>query len=97
MASQVYNRGKYLILSGAMSDWDAGTDSAYQVLLVKSGFAFNADHNTVSEISANESTDSAYARKNLPASSRGWTEDDTNDRADLDYAGTVTWDADGRG
>lgn len=91
MASFAYNRGKYLLASGALADWDTGADDAYGVLLVLSGFAFNADHNVVADVSASESTDVAYTRKSLPAASRSWLEDDANDRAAVRFTGTVTW------
>lgn len=78
-----YNKGKEL-LAGNFS-W---TTNDYRVLLVKSGFAYNPDHNFVSDISANESNATDYVRKVLAGKSI--TKDDTNDRVAL-IATDLTW------
>ena len=81
----VYNRGKALLANGGV-DWDT-TD--LRGLLVTATQTFNADHNTVSEIVANEVTGGTYVRKAL---TRTVVENDTNDRAELTIA-NVLWSA----
>lgn len=80
----LYNRGMHEINTGAMI-W---TSSDVRALLVDSSYSFNADHNTVADVVANEITGaSGYARVAL--TSKTDTEDDTNDRDVLDAADTA--------
>lgn len=81
MAS-VYNRGKFLLGNGlnlATAD--------LRVVLVTSGYVFNADHNFLSDVIASELAGGNYVRKSL--ASKTWTENDAADRADFDAADTV--------
>lgn len=91
MASAVYNKGKYQILSGST---DLLNDTI-KVMLVDSDYSFDADHNFVSQVSSDELSVSGYTggfngagRKTL--ASKTVTEDDTNDRAYFDAA-DLTW------
>jgi hypothetical protein len=79
MANGVYNRAKYLLADGTL---DLPTTADLRVLLVNTGYAFNADHNFVSEVVANEISAAGYARQ--PLTGETITEDDTNDFAYLD-------------
>lgn len=87
MANVVYNRAKKNLMDGTI-DLDT---SAIKVLLVTSAYTPDADHNFVSQVSANELVNvsgTGYARKTL--SSKTVTQDDTNnlayfDAADLSY------------
>lgn len=81
----VYNRGKALIANGGV-DWDT-TD--IRGLLVTAAYAFNADHNTVADLGANEINGGTYVRKAL---TRSVVENDASDRAELTIA-NVTWTA----
>lgn len=89
MADAFYNRGKFLIASGG-SNLNFASDTI-KYLLVTSSYTFNADHNFVSDVSANELSVSGYVggfagagRQTL--GSKAVTEDDTNDRAAVDAA-----------
>lgn len=77
MANGVYNKGKYKIFDAGLPG--AGT---LTVLLVTSSYTFDADHNFVSDVSANEISVSGYSRQSLGTPTK--TEDDTNDFAYLD-------------
>lgn len=82
--ANVYNRGKYVALA---YDMDAITIKA---ILLDSDFAFNEDHNTVSQISGDRvSTDQTLASLAL-------VEDDTANSAYVDAA-DPTWTAVGTG
>lgn len=83
MANLVYNKGKALLANGGL-DWDAATIKA---ALVGTAYTANADHNFLSEVTA-ELSGTGYVRKTLAGCTV--TEDDTNDRAILD-ANDVTW------
>jgi hypothetical protein len=78
MANGVYNKGKYTIFNAGYLN-STGT---LKVLLVTSSYSFDADHNFVSDVSANEISVSGYSRQALGTPTR--TEDDTNDFAYLD-------------
>lgn len=91
MASAWYNKGKYDVMSGDTVLLASGI----KCMLVNSGYAFNADHNFVSDVVANEIGVSGYTggfngagRKVLTA--KTVTEDDGNDWAYFD-AGDLTW------
>lgn len=96
MPSSVYNRGKFLLGSGTVS-WASATDLHLLLLQTITG-GFNADHNFVSEAVDGtnnvEVTTVGYARKQL--ASKTATEDDANDRLNLDAA-DITWTAVGDG
>lgn len=85
MANGVYNRGKYLIAN-------AGADLAtadLRVLLVKSTYTFDNNHNFVSEVVAGalEISVAGYARQALAG--KTLTEDDALDFAYLDGTDTA--------
>jgi hypothetical protein len=91
MASAVYNKGKYALVSGDV-DWLTTT---IKVMLVDDTYTFSATHNFVSDVSADELSGTGYVagfgnsgRKTL--GSKTVTEDDANNRAELD-AGDLTW------
>lgn len=77
----MYNRGKRM-----KRDWTEA--SKWKVLLVTSSYTPNIDHDTVSDVVANEATGTGYSRKTL--ANAAITVDDTNDRVDHD-ADNVTW------
>ena len=87
MASFLYNRGKLIMVDGTVT-W--GT-TVVNCLLVTSSYTPNADHNFVSEVTANELSGGNYVRKTL-ANEAGPTEDDTNDRITYN-ADDITWTA----
>ena len=78
MANGVYNRCKQLLATAALNLSSADT----RVLLVNSAYAFNDDHNFVSEVTANEISVGGYARQAL--TTKTVTEDDTNNFAYFD-------------
>lgn len=78
MANGVYNKGKYVIANAGANLASADL----RVLLVNSAYSFDADHNFVSDVSANEISVGGYARSALD--NKILTEDDTNDFAYLD-------------
>ncbi len=84
MASRLFNRGKKIMSDGSSVVW---TSADIRVLLVTSSYAFNADHNTVSQIT-NELSGGGYARVAL-SGKVGPTQDDTNDRATFDASDTT--------
>lgn len=60
-----------------------------RVLLVKSGYTFDADHDYVDDVVANECDFTNYERKAL--TSEAWSIDNANDRAKLDADDPATW------
>jgi hypothetical protein len=83
VANGTYNKGKAQIANGGI-DLDT---SDLRVLLVKSSYTFNPDHNFVDNGDANdpqshEVTVSGYARQTL--ANKTVTQDDTNDFAYFD-------------
>lgn len=79
MAASAYNRAKYLAAKG-----DLDLDTAdLRAMLVTSSYTFNADHDFVSDVVANEISASGYARQTLGG--HAVTLDDTNDRAYADF------------
>lgn len=80
MASLVTNRGKVILVTNG---W-AGT--SYRVALVTASYTPSADHNFVADLT-NELSGGNYARQTL--ASLTVTENDTDDRAQLDAADTV--------
>jgi hypothetical protein len=86
--ANVYNRGKLVMADGTLgsSGWtSAGADVG--VLLVAAGYAYDPDHNFVSDIT-NELSGGGYARQ-TGLTGRAATEDDANDRVSYDAANTV--------
>jgi len=79
MANAVYNRGKYLIQTGAVT---AASD--LRVLLVSDAYTFDGTHNTVSEVIVGgvELSGAGYARATL--ANKSITEDDANGFSYLD-------------
>lgn len=89
MANGVYNKGKYLLLTGNL-----GVSSDWRLMLVDSTYTFSPDDNFVSDVVAKEIGVSGYSRQAL--ASESVTEDDTNDCAYLD-ASDVTFSGLGSG
>jgi hypothetical protein len=80
MANGVYNKGKYLLGSDTVTL--VGSD--LRVLLVKSTYTFDADHNFVSDVIAGSLEISVAGYSRQPLTTETFTEDDTNDFAYLD-------------
>lgn len=83
MASAMFNKGKTAILDGSI---DLLT-SVIRVMLMKSTYSPNVDHDYVSDVSADEiytSGTNGYTRQTC--ASKTVTEDDTNNRAAFDCA-----------
>lgn len=80
MANASYNIAKKKFLDGALSFASADL----RVLLVTSGYTFNADHDFIADLTpgSNELSGTGYARKTLAG--KATTTDDTNDRAEGD-------------
>lgn len=80
MPNGVYNRGAFQIATGATPLHTADL----RMLLVKSTYVFDKDHNFVADVVAGalEISVAGYARQAL--ANEAVTEDDTNDRAYLD-------------
>lgn len=78
-----YNRGKYLLATGAL---DLSTADV-RMALVTSSYTFNPDHNTMDEVS-NEVTGTGYSRKTLATLTV--TENDTDNCAYFG-ADNVSW------
>jgi len=82
VANGVYNRAKYLLLDGAL---DLPTTADLRVLLVKSTYTFDADHNFIDPgvtTGSQEISVAGYARQ--PLTGEVIVEDDANDFAYLD-------------
>lgn len=77
MANGVYNKAKFTLLKAGLSD-----SSDWRLLLVRETYAFDADHNFVSDVVAHELSVSGYARQVLMGETT--VEDDANDFAYLD-------------
>lgn len=93
MSEKVYNRFKFRSATG-LDDWDAPIDARVLLLETTAAGAFDPDLNTVADLlavgSVAELVATNYARK--ACTSETATEDDTNDRANLD-ADIPTWTA----
>lgn len=95
MADGVYNNLKHGLAAGTI---DLAADTL-KVMLVTSGYTFNADHDFLDEGGANDLTDHEISvtgytpgfggagRKTL--ASKTFTENDTNDRGEFDAADLV--------
>lgn len=97
MASAWFNKGKFHILGGTINL----TSDTIKVMLVKTSYTFDVDHNFISDVSTHELGVSGYTagfggagRKTL--ASKTFTEDDTNDLAYFD-ALDITWTSLGAG
>lgn len=93
MANEVFfTQGRYELASAGF-DWETVADARIRVLLltVATG-AGNPDHDTVTAAiaSATECSGTGYVRKDVPASGRSITVDDTNNRIQLE-ADDITW------
>lgn len=86
MANGVYNRAKYMLADGTL---DLPTTADLRVLLVKSTYTFDPDHNFVSDVIAGsqEISVGGYSRQAL--ANETITEDDANDFAYLDADDSV--------
>lgn len=82
MAETVVNRYKKG-LADAAENWPTGD---YRVGLLTGAVTINADHNTIADLLAVnvEASDASYARQALATKTN--TQNDTDDRADLDAA-----------
>lgn len=83
MADKSYNRGKARL---ATTPWATGD---YRVLLVDDTYIFDAEQNTVSEVTADELVGTGYQREAL--ANKSVSEDDANSRALL-KADPVLWE-----
>lgn len=93
MISLWTNRGKRCMMDGTV-DWDATT---LKILVLDNTYTPNADHSTIADIVSHEISVAGYTggfngagRKSL--ASKTVTQDDANDRVDLDAA-DLTWTA----
>lgn|SRR3990167_5428903 len=85
MANTVFNRGKFLAVGVKLAD----SSEALELLLVTTGYTYNADHNLVDDGTTDdpksyELSVGNYSRQ--PILSKERFEDDTNDFAGLDAA-----------
>ncbi len=83
MPNLMYNSGKMELTTN--TSW---TGSVIQIALVSSTYSENADHNSLTDITASELQTTNYVRITL--ASRTQTEDDTNDWVSFDAA-DPTW------
>jgi hypothetical protein len=96
VANGVYNKFKTKLADGTI-DWDTTTN--IKVMLVGTGYTFDAEHDFVGDIVAQESSGSGYVggytgagRKAI--ATRTVVQVDASDRAELRTAdGSVTWTA----
>lgn len=89
--ANVYNRGKLILVDGTLgaTGWSTG-GADIGMLLVTSAYAYDADHNFVSEIT-NELAGGGYARQ-TGLTGRTITENDASNRVEFD-ADDVTFPA----
>jgi len=88
MASGIYNRFKANLMSGAVN-LDSGGDTI-KVALLDDNHSFVADHDTWSDVSANEISGTGYTAGGETLTNQSVTQDDTNDKAVFD-ADDVSW------
>ena len=86
MADTIYNRFFANIMNKEV-DLEADT---IKVALLSSSYTPNKDHNTWSDVSANEITGTGYTAGGATLANKSVTQDDTNDQATFD-ADDVTW------
>jgi len=86
------NHYHYMLMTGAI-DWSTDT---FKAILVGSSFTFDRDaHATYADVSGSElSTGSGYTAGGATITVNSVTENDTDDRADVDIA-DVSWTASG--
>lgn len=84
MASGIYNRLKANMLN-KLVDLGSGGDTL-KIALFNNSHAFNADHNTLSDVTANQITGTGYTAGGATLTSQTVTQDDTNDRGVFDAA-----------
>lgn len=87
MASLVTNRGKRCLVDGTV-DWDS---TALKGMLLASSYTPDPDHSTVNQINASEIAVTGYTggfggAGRIALSSKTVTQDDANNRVDLDAA-----------
>lgn len=85
MASGVYNRFKAEIMNG---DYDLTNDTVYAALL-NSTHAFNVDHNTWSDVVANEISGSGYTANGNALAGKSVSQDQTDDEGVFDANNSV--------
>ena len=86
MADTIYNRF-FANLMNKEVDLEADT---IKVALLTSSYTINKDHNTWSDVSANEVSGTGYTAGGATLANKSVTQDDTNDQATFD-ADNVTW------
>jgi hypothetical protein len=85
MASGVYNRFKAEIMKGT---YDLVNDTVYAALL-NGVHAFNVDHNTWSDVSANEISGSGYTANGNALAGKAVTQDQTDNEGVFDANNSV--------
>ena len=88
MASGIYNRFKANVMN-KLVDVGASGDTL-KIALLNNTHAFNADHDTFADVSANQITGTGYTAGGETLANQAVAQDDTNDRATLD-ADDVSW------
>lgn len=99
MASKWYGKGLRKIVDRTI-DWVGSSN--VKVMLLMTAYSFNADHEFVSDVVANEFNGSGYTGGHAGAgrkalASKTITDDTTNDRIELDAADPSAWTALGAG
>ena len=93
MASGIYNRWKANVMNKVV-DMEADT---IKVMLLDNTHTFNADHDVIGDVSANEISGTGYSAGGATLANKTVTQDDTNDRAVFDADDsqwtTATFDA----
>lgn len=84
MADGIYNRAKYNWMAKVV---DMVNDTI-KVMLLTSVHTFDADHDVIGDVSANEISGTGYSAGGATLGSKTLTQDDTNDRAVFDGADT---------
>lgn len=85
MASGIYNRFK-ANLANKIVDWEADT---IKVMLLDNSHSFDADHDVIGDVSANEISGTGYTAGGATLANASVTQDDTNDLAKLDGDNTA--------
>ena len=99
MANEIFYNGAKFDLATALFDWATVADARIRVMLltVTGAVAQNPDTDDIAALLAGAETEcsgTGYSRKDLPAAGRSVTEDDTNDRVQLEAADVVYSGAD---
>ena len=92
MASEVSNKIKYLLATGAINF----SSDSFKIILMQSGFTFNKDtHHQYSDVSASElGSGNGYTQNSKTLAGVAVTEDDADDRTEVTWS-NVTWTASG--